>query len=87
MVKEAKLHSLWPNSGESLAALRAHEWAVADGEPYVYRHLLDSTRTLLEELGAELPEVPQHDPASDPPFEWEADVRKMIEELKAERAE
>ena len=80
---------LWQELGETeraiAAALRAHEWAVADGEPYVFRYELNRTRALLEELGAELPEVPNYDPAGDPPFDWEDDVRKMIEELKAER--
>jgi hypothetical protein len=52
----------------------------------VFRYELKRTRALLEELDAELPEVPTYDPANDPPFDWEADVRKMIEELKAERA-
>ncbi len=82
---------LWQELGETeraiAAAHRAHEWAVADGEPYVFRYELDRTRALLEELGAELPEIPKYDSASDPPFDWEADVRNMIEELKVERAE
>jgi len=81
---------LWRELGETERAIatarRAHDWAVADGEPYVFRYELNRSRALLEELGAELPEVPTYDPANDPPFDWEADVRKMIEELKAERA-
>ncbi|MEM7044186.1 MAG: DUF4062 domain-containing protein [Pseudomonadota bacterium] len=80
---------LWRELGESdraiAAALRAHEWAVADGEPYVFRYELNRTRAVLEELGADLPEVPKYDPASDPPFEWEDDVRKLIEELRAKK--
>ena len=69
------------------AAQRAHAKAVADGEPYVFRHTLNLTRALLEELGTELPEVPKCDPAKAPTFDWEPDVRKLIEELKAKRAE
>jgi hypothetical protein len=38
-------------------ALRAHRWAVADGEPYVYRYYLDRTRTLLAELGPPQDEI------------------------------
>ena len=38
-------------------ALRAHEGYVGDGEPFVFRHLLNRTRALLTELGAPLPEV------------------------------
>lgn len=80
---------LWKELDETeraIAAARcAHEWAVADGEPYVFRYELDRNRALLEELGAELPEIPTYDPATAPPFDWEADVRKIIEELKAAR--
>ena len=87
---ELDVAELWRELGETAraiaAAYRAHEGAVADGKPYVYRHELIRSRALLEELGAELPEIPIYDPAKDPPFDWEADVRKMIKELKAERA-
>jgi tetratricopeptide (TPR) repeat protein len=80
---------LWQELGETeraiAAALRAHEWAVADGEPYVFRYELNRSRALLEGLGTEPPRVPEYDPTSDPPFDWEADVRKMIEELEARR--
>lgn len=78
---------LWNELGETERAIAAarstHEWAVADGEPYVFRYELDRSRALLEELGAELPEIPTYDPATDPTFDWEADVRKIIEERKA----
>jgi tetratricopeptide (TPR) repeat protein len=66
-------------------ALRAHRWAVADGEPYVHRYELDRTRALLTEHGAELPEVPRHAPATVKPFPWEKDVRAFIDKLRAER--
>jgi len=66
-------------------ALSAHDWAVADGEPYVRRYDLDRTRALLSELGAELPEVPRHDPSTVRPFPWEKDVRALIDKLRAER--
>jgi tetratricopeptide (TPR) repeat protein len=63
-------------------AQRAHEWYVGDGEPFVFRHLLDRTRALLAELGAPLPEVPKYDPAKAKIYPWEKDVRAFIEKLK-----
>ena len=81
---------LWRELGDPgravSAARRAHDWAIADGEPYVFRYELNRSRALLEELGAELPEIPEYTPASDPPFQWESDVRMMIEELKSKHA-
>ncbi len=78
---------LWQALGEPEnaleRALRAHRWAVADGEPYVRRWDLNQTRALLTELGAELPPVPQYDPATRQPFPWEEHVRAAIEELRA----
>jgi tetratricopeptide (TPR) repeat protein len=68
-------------------ALRAHEICIGDGEPFVFRHLLDRTRALLSELGAPLPEVPKYDPAKAKIYPWEKDVRAFIEKLKAERTE
>ena len=83
------LAELWRELGDRDRAvehaLRAHRWAVADGEPYVRRYELDRTRALLAGLGADLPEVPRHDPAKTPPYPWEADVRAFIAKLRAER--
>jgi tetratricopeptide (TPR) repeat protein len=80
---------LWQALGEREKAvehaLRAHRWAVADGEPYVRRWELNRTRELLTELGAELPPVPQFDPAKHPSFPWEKDLLTAIEELRAEK--
>jgi hypothetical protein len=82
------LAELWSDLGEPdcaiAAALRAHEWAVAAGEPYVYRHELDQARALLEKFGAQLPDIPTCDPASATPYPWEDDVKGLIEKLKAE---
>ena len=66
-------------------ALRAHRWAVADGEPYVHRYYLDRAQALLTELGAKVPEVRRYDPSKATPFPWETDVRAFIEKLKAEK--
>lgn len=81
---------LWRELGEREKAiaqgLRAHRWAVADGEPYVFRYELDRARKLLTDLGEPLPEVPRYDPAKAEVFPWEADVRAVIDKLNAERA-
>ena len=81
---------LWGELGERdkaiAQALRAHTWAVADGEPYVFRDELDRARNLLTKLGEPLPEVPRHDPTKAEVFPWEAEVRSMIDKLNAEGA-
>ena len=82
---------LWRELGEgeraAAAALRAHRWAAADGDPYLFRHELDRARALLTALGAPLPAVPRYDPGSSTPYPWEADVKALIARLDAERAE
>lgn len=84
------LAELWHELGDQDRALvhaqRAHDWAVNDGEPYVRRYWLNRIRALYAKMGVEPPEVPVYDPAAHPPFDWEADVRALIEKMKAERA-
>ena len=85
------LAELWHEVGDREKAvqhaLRAHEWAVADGEPYVRRHWLDRTRKLLAELGEPLPEIPKYYPSKEQEIPWEKDVRALVVKLKAERVE
>ncbi len=80
---------LWRELGEPerarAAALRAHKSACGSGEPYVYRYHLDRAKALLCELGETPPEVPQHDPANEEVFDWEDDVRALIEKTRKER--
>ncbi|HWT05856.1 MAG TPA: hypothetical protein VN224_08870, partial [Xanthomonadales bacterium] len=80
---------LWQDLGEPAlaiaAALRAHKAACGSGEPYVYRYSLDRADALLRKLGETPPEVPQHDPANDEVFDWENDVRAVIEKRRKER--
>jgi hypothetical protein len=82
---------LWRELGERdravAHAMRAHHWAVADGEPYVLRWELNRARKLLTELGVPLPDIPTFDPSTLEPFPWEADLDKWLEEKKAEKAE
>ncbi|KJK42818.1 hypothetical protein UK23_35460 [Lentzea aerocolonigenes] len=77
------LARLWLALGDTARAeehaLAAHRRAWADGEPYVRRFDLERAKKLLVELGTEIPVLPPYDPASDPEFGWEADVRAFIE--------
>jgi hypothetical protein len=66
-------------------ALAAYQFAWADGEPYVHRYELNKARTLLEKLGAEIPNLPPYDPAKDEKLPWEDDVSAAIEKLRAEK--
>jgi hypothetical protein len=83
------LAQLWLAIGDrekaKVHALAAYEWAWADGEPYVHRYCLNQARALLEELGAEIPELPPYDPAKDPKLPWEDAVAVLIERLRAEK--
>lgn len=66
-------------------ALAAYEWAWAQGEPYVDRYELTRTTELLEQMNVPIPPLSPYDAEKDEPFEWEADVRAVIEELRAEK--
>lgn len=81
------LAQLWLALGDRAKAehhaLAAYKWAWADGELYVHRYELTKTTELLNELGVQIPKLPPYDPAKDEPFPWEADVRAVIEKLKA----
>lgn len=84
------LAELWLAIGDPKQAKQqaqaAYEWAWADGEPYVFRYELEQSRMLLERLGEPIPNLLPYDPAKDEPFPWEADIRAVIEKLKAEKA-
>ena len=66
-------------------ALDAYKWAWADGEPYVRRYELNKARALLEQLGADIPDLPPYDPAKDEKLPWEDEVAAAIEKLRAEK--
>lgn len=66
-------------------AFAAYKWAWADGEPYVRRYELNKTRALLEQLGADIPDLPPYDPAKDEKLPWENEVEAAIEKLRAEK--
>lgn len=84
------LATLWLAIGDrdqaNKHALAAYKWAWADGEPFVHRYQLNKSRVLLEQLGAEIPNLPPYDPAQDEKLPWEDAVLAAIEELRAEKA-
>ncbi len=61
-------------------ALKGHEWAWANGPPYVDHWPLEECRAVLRALNEPEPERPPFDPARHPPFPWEADIHRMLEE-------
>lgn len=67
-------------------ALEAYKWAWADGEPYVRRYELNKARALLEQLGADIPNLPSYDPAKDEKLPWKDEVAAAIAKLRSERA-
>jgi hypothetical protein len=84
------LADLWAAIGEveqaKKHALAAYRWAWADGEPHVHRYELTKARALLEQLGAEIPNLPPYEPAKDESLPWEDDVTTAIERLREEKA-
>jgi hypothetical protein len=66
-------------------ALEVYMLAWADGEPYVHRYALNKARTLLEKLGAEIPNLPAYDPTRKEKFPWEDELIAAIEKLRAKK--
>jgi len=89
-VNNLALAELWLAIGERVQAKKyavaAYEWAWADGEPFVRRYELNKSRALLEQLGAEIPNLPPYDLTKDEKLPWEDAVVAAIEELRAEKA-
>lgn len=83
------LADLWFAIGDADQAKRharaAYNEAWADGEPFVYRYELKKARALLEQLGAEIPDLPPYDPAKDERLPWEDEVVSAIEKLRAKK--
>ena len=68
-------------------ALKGHEWAWANGPPYVHHWYLEECRAVLRALNVQEPEHPPFDPAKHPPFPWEADIHRMLEEHARKKRE
>jgi tetratricopeptide (TPR) repeat protein len=67
-------------------ALRAYEFAWADGPPHIDWWSLERAKKVLARLGVPEPELPSFDPAKVEPIPFESEIRQVIEELKAKKA-
>ena len=66
-------------------AVAAHKWAWGDGEPYVHRYELNKARALLNQLGTEIPELPDYDASKDEKLKWEDAVADVIQQIRAKK--
>lgn len=81
------LAELWQAIGDADRAaehaLTAYRWAWADGRPHVRAHPMERATALLGELGSDVPDLPDYDPARDPELPWEADVVAALEDHRS----
>lgn len=66
-------------------ALKGYEWAWAEGPPYSYWWGLEQCRAVLKALGEPEPSLPAFDPKAVEPLPFEAEIRKLIAELKEKK--
>lgn len=89
-ISRLALARLWLAIGDREQAKKhavvAYQRAWADGEPFVRRYALNKSRALLDQLRAEIPNLPPYDPAKDEKLPWEDAVVAAIENLRAEKA-
>jgi hypothetical protein len=80
------LAELWQALADTNQAAKhgkaAYEHAWADGEPYVRRHDLDRAKTLLQQLGEDIPALPAYDPTQHPKKPWEGEITAAITRLR-----
>ncbi len=67
------------------AAIEFYTRAWAQGEPYVWRWHLNQAKAILAELGVDEPQLEPWDESKYEPFEHEAEISALIEEMRAER--
>lgn len=75
-------HALADTKQATIHAKAAYRHAWADGEPYVRRHALDRAKTLLRQLGEDIPALPPYDPAQHPKKPWEDEITAAITKLR-----
>jgi hypothetical protein len=80
---------LWRAAGDivqaEVHATEAYNWAWANGEPYVHRYECARARTILTQIGAEVPELPCFSAAQSEVLSWEGDAIRAIEVLKLQQ--
>lgn len=74
--------SHWRYRNGQKNALDAYFWAWADGEPYVNRYSLNQVIALLNQLEAQIPNLPPFDPSKVVKEDWEIMLDEYIERLK-----
>jgi hypothetical protein len=75
-------HALGDTERAAVHVKAAYRRAWADGEPYVRRYSLDRAKTLLQQLGEDIPALPTYDPAQHPINPWEDEIAAAITELR-----
>ena len=78
-------HLLGQHSKAKEQALKAYKIAWADGPPYIRWNDLEQCKKLLKEMNIPEPELPPFDPNKLEPIPFEAEVRAVIEELRAKK--
>ena len=80
------LAELWRALGDTEQAAKhaeaAYRRAWGDGDPYVRRYDLDSAKTLLQQLGQEIPALPVYDPVLRPKIPLENEIDNAITEIR-----
>src|SRR5688572_1009114 len=89
-ISRLDLAALWLAIGDGEQAknlaLEAYRYAWSDGDPFVARWPLNKSRSLLNQIGAEVPNLPSYDPTKDEKEFWEESVSAAVEELQAHKA-
>ena len=75
-------HALADTKQATLHAKAAYRHAWADGEPYVRRHALDRAKTLLRQLGEDIPALPPTIRPSIRRKPWEDEITAAITKLR-----
>jgi tetratricopeptide (TPR) repeat protein len=66
-------------------ALVGYRWGWADGPPWCHHWALQTSRAVLAALGEPEPQLPPFDPTRIRTIEYEADIRRLIEEHAAKQ--
>ena len=86
-ISRLDLAALWLAIGDGerakTLALEAYRYAWSDGDPFVARWPLNKSRSLLNQIGVEVPNLPSYDPTKDQQEAWEESVSGAVEELRA----
>ena len=75
-------HALADTKQAAIHAKAAYRHAWADGEPYVRRYVLDRAKSLLQQLGEDIPALPAYDPTQRPKNPWEGEIEAAITKLQ-----